>query len=626
MNTEKKWMNVMVKVCYGGMGVVCSLICIMGYYPLLPAFYGACCLEQRRNILLYIGMFVTMGYTMSPGAMVKYLFILLVAGTGIRFYMWANRKCAGWTAGIIAGICTIIMNCSGMIFAKLEQREMILGLCEGVIVCGMTVVFHYLLQMSSEMGKVFAAPFLQREVAMMQPAGGYESERMQAFAEAVDELSVAFAAIGKKEELSSHESVTVLEEEITAKMCSSCDACAICWGAAKHVHTSKIRRMLQAVVAHNSKEDIIESNYMENCPCYRGMVEEAVWAFSRMELNEAWYQRLQENRMVIAGQLDAMADVMQDWTKGQKNLDGKSKMLLARIGFEVRERGLVAEQIHIYEDRDKRRSITAEVASKWGGGIPSKNYLRALEKATGMALRLQKDARAVLTRDPVSITAYEDTCFDAISGVATKAKEGAAISGDNFSLFLLENGRYNICLSDGMGSGPAASKESDMVVDLMEKFMEAGFPTDTAIRMMNSAMVLKGDDESYSTMDYATVDLYTGNVELIKIGAAASFLKHKEEVTCLSSSSLPAGVYMQQLAKPQEAKMCHGDFLVMVTDGVLEYLHVKNPEEKLAEMISEINTDNAGGMARALLEHVLLFTGGYAMDDMTIIVTGIWEK
>ncbi len=435
MNTEKNWMNVMVKVCYGGMGVVCSLICIMGYYPLLPAFYGACCLEQRRNILLYIGMFATMGYTMSPGAMVKYLFILLVAGTGIRFYMWANRKCAGWTAGIIAGICTIIMNCSGMIFAKLEQREMILGLCEGVTVCGMTVVFHYLLQMSSEMGKVFAAPFLQREVAMMQPAGGYESERMQAFAEAVDELSVAFAAIGKKEELSSHESVTVLEEEITAKMCSSCDACAICWGAAKHVHTSKIRRMLQAVVAHNSKEDIIESNYMENCPCYRGMVEEAVWAFSRMELNEAWYQRLQENRMVIAGQLDAMADVMQDWTKGQKNLDGKSKMLLARIGFEVRERGLVAEQIHIYEDRDKRRSITAEVASKWGGGIPSKNYLRALEKATGMALRLQKDARAVLTRDPVSITAYEDTCFDAISGVATKAKEGAASKRRQFLTF-----------------------------------------------------------------------------------------------------------------------------------------------------------------------------------------------
>ena len=139
-------------------------------------------------------------------------------------------------------------------------------------------------------------------------------------------------------------------------------------------------------------------------------------------------------------------------------------------------------------------------------------------------------------------------------------------------------------------------------------------------------MVWKGEDESYSTMDYATVDLYTGNMEITKIGAAASFLRHKDEVVCLSSSSLPAGVNMQQITRPQEVKMCHGDFLVMVTDGVLEYLHVKNPEEKLAEMISEIKTDHAGNMARTLLEHVLLFTGGHAMDDMTIIVTGIWEK
>jgi stage II sporulation protein E len=31
-------------------------------------------------------------------------------------------------------------------------------------------------------------------------------------------------------------------------------------------------------------------------------------------------------------------------------------------------------------------------------------------------------------------------------------------------------------------------------------------------------------------------------------------------------------------------------------------------------------------LAQKALERVLLFTGGYAMDDMTILVTGIWEK
>ena len=64
----------------------------------------------------------------------------------------------------------------------------------------------------------------------------------------------------------------------------------------------------------------------------------------------------------------------------------------------------------------------------------------------------------------------------------------------------------------------------------------------------------------------------------------------------------------------------------MVTDGVLEYLHVKNPVEKLSEIIRELEMDNAGAMAKELLDRVLMLTGGYAMDDMTVLVLGIWEK
>ena len=70
----------------------------------------------------------------------------------------------------------------------------------------------------------------------------------------------------------------------------------------------------------------------------------------------------------------------------------------------------------------------------------------------------------------------------------------------------------------------------------------------------------------------------------------------------------------------------NGDFLVMVTDGVIEYLHVRNPKENLADIISMIKTDNAGVLAESILEQVMFRTGGYAMDDMTVLVTGIWEK
>jgi stage II sporulation protein E len=205
-------------------------------------------------------------------------------------------------------------------------------------------------------------------------------------------------------------------------------------------------------------------------------------------------------------------------------------------------------------------------------------------------------------------------------------KDGASMSGDNVSVFSTEEGFCYICLSDGMGSGPAAGKESDMVVDLMEKFMEAGFSEEAAIRIMNSAMVLKGEDEAYTTLDFARIDLYTGMLELTKIGAAASFIRHGTEVECLAVASLPAGAYVSEPCEAVRRKLRNGDFLVMVTDGVLEYLHVKKPEEKVAALIGEIGTDNAETLANTLLERILLFNGGHAPDDMTIVVTGIWEK
>lgn len=307
-------------------------------------------------------------------------------------------------------------------------------------------------------------------------------------------------------------------------------------------------------------------------------------------------------------------------------MDRTERVLLAKIAFETRERGLDVKQIHVYEDKEKRRMVTALVASKWGGGIPVKNYRKALERASGMAVRLKEDTRSILTQEPVMITAYEDTCFYALSGVASEKEEGSSVSGDNFSLFSMENGHYHVCVSDGMGSGPSAFRESDMVVELMQKFMEAGFPQETAIRMMNSAMVLQGDRESYSTLDFMDLDLYSGQMTITKIGAAASFLKHKDRVECLRASTLPAGVDASCTGDVIRRKLTHGDFLVMVTDGVLEYLHVKHPEEKLAEMIKEIKTENAGTFAEKLMEHVMLFTGGHAPDDMTIVVSGIWEK
>lgn len=613
-------------VVQGVLGFLCSVIGVLGCYPLVPAYFAANCLMQERSFLLYIGMMVGMGYGMSFEMVIKYVFILMITAIAIRFYQWANRKCSGWMAGVIAGITTVAMNFSGHALSAADRNELVIGISEGFFVFGLTVLLHYFLEMLYAMrfpggaskGKGIGGT---EEDKLYDPEG-----RMAAFASAVDGLSSAFTSMSRTKEKSSLEDVGALEQEITGKLCAACDGCAVCWNE-NRVHLSgKIRAMLQAVIEHQPKEEIMKQEYVGDCPQYTNMVEEAVNAFSRMELNQAWYKRLLENRIVIAQQLDAMAGLMEDWAKGNRNLDSKSKVLLAKIAFEVKEKGLVAEDIHIYEDPNKRRYIKARVSSKWGGGVPSRNYVRALEKAAHLPMRLEKDARAIITKEAVNLTVYEDTVFYTLPGIAARKKNGSTVSGDNFSMFAMDDGRYFVCLSDGMGSGSRASQESELVVELLQKFIEAGFRKETAIKMMNSAMVLQGEDNSYSTLDLADIDLYSGKLDLIKIGAAATFIKSSDGVESISSSSLPAGVDVNPELEHTQKTLHDGDFLVMVTDGVLEYLHVKNPQEKLSDIISDIQTDNAGVLAKTILERVLLFTGGYAMDDMTVLVTGIWEK
>ena len=46
----------------------------------------------------------------------------------------------------------------------------------------------------------------------------------------------------------------------------------------------------------------------------------------------------------------------------------------------------------------------------------------------------------------------------------------------------------------------------------------------------------------------------------------------------------------------------------------------------MKDFILDIQTDHAGAFAKELLDKILLYTGNYAMDDMTILVIGMWEK
>ena len=624
MKQKREFRELVKELLKGILAFLCGYIDIMGVYPLVPAYFAVCSVGGRASFSVMAGAVAGMYCFMTMESMLKYSFVLPVIGLGVKMYIWANRFCNNWVAAIFAGCATTIMNYAGDAFYIHHPRVLLEGLYEGLMVLGISLCMHYLARIPFRLNYILE---MQQNNYKYMPSVLKENQthRMESFAYAVNGLSDAFMMLSQPKEKLPMEEVSVLEQELTGKLCASCDGCAICWNENRMKRQGGIRALLHAVINHSTKEELLREPYVNDCYRYENMVDEALQAFGRLELNYAWYNRLCENRYVIAQQLDAMAGLMEEWAKSKINVDKKYKSLMAQIAYEVKEKGMLVEDLHIYEE-NKRLCIEGYVYTKLDGGIPVKQYVKALEVAVKKPLRLGKEHKSVLTQEAAFLSIYEDTVFYGLQGIATEKKNGSLINGDSYSFFAMDDGNYHICLSDGMGSGSKANQESEMVVDLLQKFIEAGFRKEIAIKLMNSAMVLQGEENTYSTLDYAMIDLYTGKLELIKIGGAATFIKRGEEVECVDQGTLPAGADVRMEVESTKKELRSGDFLVMITDGVIEYLNVRNPKETLMDIIAMAKTDNAGVLAETILEQVKLRAGGYAMDDMTVLVTGIWEK
>ena len=160
--------------------------------------------------------------------------------------------------------------------------------------------------------------------------------------------------------------------------------------------------------------------------------------------------------------------------------------------------------------------------------------------------------------------------------------------------------------------------------EMLEELLEAGFPVETAVQMMNTALVIGREEVKFCTLDVCLFDLYRGSCEFVKAGAAATFIKKKEKVEKIVSTTLPIGVIQNIEIDREVCDLESGDYVVMVTDGVLDALPAKEQEEQMIDIIQNTNIVNPTEFARSILSEVLKYSGEMPLDDMTILVIGLW--
>jgi len=161
-------------------------------------------------------------------------------------------------------------------------------------------------------------------------------------------------------------------------------------------------------------------------------------------------------------------------------------------------------------------------------------------------------------------------------------------------------------------------------VELAQQLLETGFSARAALKMVNTVLMLTGEQQHPATFDLCFVDLHTGVLEAMKMGAVATFILSGNGVEILEAGEVPAGIIGNVEPVLLSKKLWDGDRVVMVTDGVLEACPGEDKEGSLKEYIESMEVHSVQEMAEEILEFAC--QEEKARDDMTVLVGGIWRR
>lgn len=343
------------------------------------------------------------------------------------------------------------------------------------------------------------------------------------------------------------------------------------------------------------------------------------------KLNNLWKQRINENKKVISSQLDGVSKAISNVANSIKSEEASFEEEKKEIKLLCKQKGNEVLDINIKKEKSGRFIVNLYINScKDEEKCKIEDIEKVLSKVLKDDIVLQREVCGREEQNLCKQIYMSKDRFSIQIGIAHDKKKESAVSGDYSNQTRLDDGKYLISLSDGMGSGPEARKSSQIAVKMLTRMLSSGFDRDTSMELINSSMYINSKEDMYATLDIAILDLYSGNMEFMKNGACPTFIKNKKEVTVVKSISLPAGILDKIDLVVYDKDLSDGDIIVMCSDGILESnQEYENKEIWIKNLLEEIETENVQKIANIILKESIDNYFGSAKDDMTVIVMKI---
>ena len=293
-------------------------------------------------------------------------------------------------------------------------------------------------------------------------------------------------------------------------------------------------------------------------------------------------------RGAVTDQFEGMSGMLDSLAQELTGIEQAEFPLTDRIGALMERENLVS--VSAYTDQTGRLTVEAVIP----------NFKLARFNQTSMTLWLSDLCQRRLQLPAVSevenmshLRWIERTVYSVETAKIQHSCDGQKVCGDALEEIWDGRGNVHLLLSDGMGSGSRAALDSAMTVCLLKKLVTAGFSFDSSLELVNAALLVKSEEESLSTVDVATVDLYSGETQFLKAGAAPTFVYRDGSVVKVEAASMPAGILKGVDFAKSRLKLHEGDWIVMMSDGMLlggsEWIfdQIKLSAKKTAEQLAQ---------------------------------------
>ena len=453
------------------------------------------------------------------------------------------------------------------------------------------------------------------------------AERLRKFAAAFMALSRTFGEMAQTSVPSEKHDINVLFDRVADRICRDCSLCLHCWERSFYNTYQVMFRIVESLETRGRvDESDIPAHFLDKCPRINDFVDAVNNMYELFKVGVVWKSKIGESRSVISRQFEGMSRIIANLAEEINTDISFIGPLEDAIASALKREGIKVEEVAAYKGMWGKYEVTVQHGSCGGARKCTEVIDKVVSESTGRRM-VRSDEGCSEYIGGCILRYIEAENLKLTTGVARIPKYGSKVSGDSFSFMDGSNGKYTLALSDGMGTGYSAAAQSKAAVDMLESFLESGFDKDMAVNLINSVLVLRSDEDNTCTMDIAMIDLFTGEVEFIKIGAAPTYIKRDSRVETVRSASLPAGLLPGVDVELSHKIMDAGDMIIMVTDGIIDSMAGDEPGDRvLLRHIRQMESLNPQLVAEAILDEAVRRCDGKPYDDMTVLVAKVWKK